>query len=76
MWRVSSRLSKRRPAPCTFKRRSGVPKLAMAVVHRDLEGLRAEVEFERVISKNSSGAQTVQGSTSPAHGAQTAIGGS
>ena len=30
-------------------------KLAVAVVHRDLEGLRAEVEFERVISRNSSG---------------------
>jgi hypothetical protein len=29
---------------------SGVAKLAVAVVHRDLEGLRAEVEFERMIA--------------------------
>ena len=50
-------------------------KLAMAVVHRDLEGLRAEVEFERVIARNSSGAETVGGSGSAAR-TQTAIGGS
>ena len=50
-------------------------KLAMAVVHRDLEGLRAEVEFERVIAKNSSGAERVEGSGSAAQ-TQTAIGGS
>src|SRR5579872_3941263 len=37
-------------------------KLAVAVVHRDLDGLRAEVELERVISKNNSGLQTVQAS--------------
>jgi NADPH-dependent 2,4-dienoyl-CoA reductase/sulfur reductase-like enzyme/nitrite reductase/ring-hydroxylating ferredoxin subunit len=50
-------------------------KLAMAVVHRDLEGLRAEVEFERVIARNSSGAETAGGSGSAAR-TQTAIGGS
>jgi len=39
-------------------------KLAMAVVQRDLEGLRAEVEFERIMAGNSSHAGTVQGSAS------------
>jgi len=51
---------------CAITYRLGGRKLAMAVVHRDLEGLRAEVELERVISRNSLGAQTVQGSASPA----------
>jgi hypothetical protein len=32
--------------------RLGGRKLAMAVVHRDLEGLRAEVEFEKAIAAN------------------------
>ena len=32
---------------CTIAFRRGGRKLAIAVVHRDLEGLRAEVEFER-----------------------------
>jgi NADPH-dependent 2,4-dienoyl-CoA reductase/sulfur reductase-like enzyme/nitrite reductase/ring-hydroxylating ferredoxin subunit len=32
---------------CTIAFRHGDRKLAVAVVHRDLEGLRAEVEFER-----------------------------
>lgn len=37
---------------------------AMAMVCRDLEGLRAELAFERIITKNSSGRPTVQGSMS------------
>jgi apoptosis-inducing factor 3 len=35
---------------CTITYRRGAKKLAVAVVHRDLEGLRAEVEFERTIA--------------------------
>jgi NADPH-dependent 2,4-dienoyl-CoA reductase/sulfur reductase-like enzyme/nitrite reductase/ring-hydroxylating ferredoxin subunit len=61
---------------CTVTYRLGDRKLAVAVVHRDLEGLRAEVEFEWVIARNSSGAQTVQNSASPVRQAQAAIGGS
>lgn len=37
---------------CTITYRLGGRKLAMAVVHRDLEGLRAEVEFEKAIAAN------------------------
>lgn len=37
---------------CTVTYRLGGRKLAMAVVHRDLEGLRAEVEFEKTIATN------------------------
>jgi hypothetical protein len=51
-------------------------KLAVAVIHRDLEGLRAEVEFERVMARNNSSIQAVQGSASPGDRAGTATGGS
>jgi NADPH-dependent 2,4-dienoyl-CoA reductase/sulfur reductase-like enzyme len=37
---------------CTITFRRGGRKLAVAVIHRDLEGLRAEVEFERTIAHN------------------------
>jgi NADPH-dependent 2,4-dienoyl-CoA reductase/sulfur reductase-like enzyme/nitrite reductase/ring-hydroxylating ferredoxin subunit len=37
---------------CTITYRLGGRKLAMAVVHRDLDGLRAEVEFEKTIAEN------------------------
>ena len=36
---------------CTIIYRSGGRKLAAAVIHRDLDGLRAEVEFERTIAE-------------------------
>ena len=61
---------------CTVTYRLGGQKLAVAVVHRDLEGLHAEVEFERVISKNSSSGRTVKSAVPPAQQAPTAIGGS
>ncbi|MEO6973434.1 MAG: FAD-dependent oxidoreductase [Rhodoferax sp.] len=35
---------------CTITYRRGDRKLAIAVIHRDLEGLRAEVEFERTMA--------------------------
>jgi len=35
---------------CTITYRHSGKKLAVAVIHRDLEGLRAEVEFERAIA--------------------------
>src|SRR6185437_3728323 len=53
---------------CTVTYRLGGRKLAVAVVHRDLEGLRAEVEFERVMARNNSGAQTVESSAPSSNG--------
>jgi apoptosis-inducing factor 3 len=50
---------------CTITYRRAGNKLAVAVVHRDLEGLRAEVEFERAMTRNSSSIQVVQSSASP-----------
>jgi apoptosis-inducing factor 3 len=37
---------------CTITFRSDGRKLAVAMIHRDLEGLRAEVEFEKTIAYN------------------------
>ena len=61
---------------CTITYRRAGKKLAVAVVHRDLEGLRAEVEFERAMTRNNSSTQAVQGSASTGDGAETATGGS
>jgi hypothetical protein len=61
---------------CTITYRRAGKKLAVVVVHRDLEGLRAEVEFERAMTRNNSNIQAVQGSASMAHRAETASGGS
>ena len=52
---------------CTITYRRAGKKLAVAVVHRDLEGLRAEVEFERAMTRNNSSTRAVQGSASMAH---------
>ena len=59
---------------CAITYRRGRRKLAVAVVHRDLEGLRAEVEFEQVIARNSAGGRTVKNAAAPAQQAQIAIG--
>ena len=52
---------------CTITYRRAGTKLAVAVVHRDLEGLRAEVEFERHMTRNDLSIRAVQGSASIAH---------
>jgi NADPH-dependent 2,4-dienoyl-CoA reductase/sulfur reductase-like enzyme/nitrite reductase/ring-hydroxylating ferredoxin subunit len=59
---------------CAITYRRGGRKLAVALVHRDLEGLRAEVEFERVIARNSAGGRTVKSAAAPAQKAQVAVG--
>jgi NADPH-dependent 2,4-dienoyl-CoA reductase/sulfur reductase-like enzyme len=60
---------KDRDCAITYRRQNR--KLAVAVVHRDLEGLRAEVEFERVIARNSAGGRMVKTATAPGRRAQT-----
>ena len=52
---------------CTITYRRAGKKLAVAVVHRDLQGLRAEVEFERAMTRDNSSTQAVQGSASMAY---------
>lgn len=59
-----------------FVSRPSQPLAAGAVVHRDLKGLRAEVEFERIIARNNAGGRTVKSAASPAQQPQAAIGGS
>jgi NADPH-dependent 2,4-dienoyl-CoA reductase/sulfur reductase-like enzyme/nitrite reductase/ring-hydroxylating ferredoxin subunit len=52
---------------CTITYRRAGKKLAVAVVHRDLDGLRAEIEFERAMTRNNSSIQAVQDPDSIAH---------
>jgi NADPH-dependent 2,4-dienoyl-CoA reductase/sulfur reductase-like enzyme/nitrite reductase/ring-hydroxylating ferredoxin subunit len=49
---------------CAITYWRGGRKLAVAVVHRDLEGLHAEVEFERIMSTDSSAGRRVKGALS------------
>src|SRR5579864_6608706 len=57
---------------CSITYRREGRRLAVATIHRDLDGLRAEVDFER---SNSSTIGAAQGSALPAHRAETATAG-
>jgi len=59
---------------CTVTYRFRAQKLAVAVVHRDLEGLRAEVELERFIARSGGGDRTVENAATAANEAHVAIG--
>ena len=48
---------------CTISYSRAGKKLAVAVIHRDLEGLRAEVEFERAMSTKNASAPVGQASS-------------
>jgi NADPH-dependent 2,4-dienoyl-CoA reductase/sulfur reductase-like enzyme/nitrite reductase/ring-hydroxylating ferredoxin subunit len=61
---------------CTVTYRREGQKLAVAFVHRDLEGLRTEVEFEQAISGNGSNIQAAQDLVSPVGRTPAAGGGS
>ena len=52
----STAISRRRDCAITYRR--GGKKLAVATIHRDLDGLRNEVELERVIA---TGRETLAG---------------
>ena len=62
----------RRDCTITYRRRG--QKLATAVVHRDLEGLRAEVEFEQIIMRKGSNKRPIRSSPLSELQAQTAVG--
>ena len=49
-WRSAPFARTAKTRDCTITYRYRGKKLATAVVHRDLEGLRAELEFERTIA--------------------------
>jgi NADPH-dependent 2,4-dienoyl-CoA reductase/sulfur reductase-like enzyme/nitrite reductase/ring-hydroxylating ferredoxin subunit len=51
---------------CTISYRQAGKKLAVAVIHRDLDGLRAEVEFERSLVANGSAAKSSRPCPHPA----------
>jgi len=61
---------------CTITYRRAGNKLAVAIVHRDLEGLRAEVEFERAMTRNNLSPQAIQGAAPTGDRAENATGGS
>ncbi|MEO9231161.1 MAG: FAD-dependent oxidoreductase [Devosia sp.] len=50
---------------CAITYWAGGRKLAVAVVHRDLDGLRAEVEFERVMMRDGPGAHNAVSAAAP-----------